>query len=80
MRNVCGLLRRPVGQFCGHVARFVTLCILFQEVREEEHLEYGENDEQLDKDDGPQCASKRHMLETFVVEVVDPVGKTVFSH
>lgn len=73
-------LSSPGCKFRCHVARFVAMGMLFQEVGKEEYLEYGEYDEQFDKDDDPQGTPQRHIPEAIAVEVVDPVCKTVFSH
>ena len=67
-------------QFVGHVARFVALGILLQEIRKEENLEYSENNEQLDDDDGPQRLAEAHGAEPVIVEVEDPMEKTVLIH
>ena len=44
-------------------------CMLFDEVGEEEHLENGEDDEQLDEDEGPQRLAQLHVSEAVVIEV-----------
>ena len=74
-------LFRAVNQLASNVFGFLALPrLLLEEVREEEHLQYGENDEQLDENDGPQRASQRHVPESVVIEVEDPVKKPVLSH
>ena len=40
-------------ELSGDIARLVTLSMLFQEIGEKEHLQNGEDDEQLNEDDRP---------------------------
>lgn len=57
---------------------FALLGMLFDEVGEEEQLQYDEDDEQLDKDDSPQRPSQLHFPESVVVKVKYPMDKIVF--
>ena len=64
------LLRLSVDHLCGHKLRLLSLlCMLRKEVGEEEYLQHGEDDEELDGDDDPQRAPQPHLSETVVIEV-----------
>ena len=62
-----------ICQFCSYVACLIALGVMLQEIGEEENLENDEDNEQLDKDNGPQRLAEVHMPETVVIEVEDPV-------
>ena len=74
------LLLCTIDQFRCHIAGFVTLGMLFQEVWKEEDLEDGKHDEQFDKDDSPQRLAEAHGSETFVIQVKGLVKKTFLVH
>ena len=58
-----------LGELGGHISCLVAVgCHLLQVVGEEEHLQYGEYDEQLYDDDCPQGASQPHLCESVFVE------------
>ena len=75
-----GLRLGAVDELGGDVGGFVAAGVFLQEIGEEEHLEDGEHDEQLDEDDGPQRTPQLHVLEAFVVEIEESVDETVFAH
>jgi hypothetical protein len=54
--------------------------MLFQEVREEKHLQHNENNEEFYKDNSPQRASQLHVAEPFVIEFEDLVKQVVALH
>lgn len=67
MRNAFSL---TLGQFGGHVFSLVARAsILFEEIWEEEHLQYSEHDKELDANHEPQRPPKCHRAEALVVEV-----------
>ena len=75
-----GLRLGAVDELGGDIGGFVAVGVLLQEIGEEEHLEDGEHDEQLDEDDGPQRTPQLHVLEAFVVKIEESVDETVFAH
>ena len=75
-----GLRLGAVDELGGDVGGFVAGGVFLQEIGEEEHLEDGEHDEQLDEDDGPQRTPQLHVPEAFVVEIEESIYQTVFAH
>ena len=75
-----GLRLGAVDELGGDVGGFVPGGVFLQKIGEEEHLEDGEHDEQLDEDDGPQRTAQLHVPEAFVVEIEESVYETVFAH
>ena len=75
-----GLWLGAVDELGGDVGGFVAAGVFLQKIGEEEHLEDGEHDEQLDEDDGPQRTAQLHVPEAFVVEIEESVYETVFAH
>ena len=77
---ISGLKLGAIDELGGDIGGFVALGVFLQEIGEEEHLEDGEHDEQLDEDDGPQRTPQLHVPEAFVVKIEESVYETVFSH
>ena len=69
-----------VDQLAGDIASLVPLGMRLQEVREEKHLQHGEDDKKLNEYDGPQRTPQAHITKALVVEVEHSVGKTAFLH
>ena len=63
-----------------HIACLVAIGVLLQKIREEEHLQHGEDDKKLNEYDGPQRTPQAHITKALVVEVEYSVGKTAFLH
>ena len=64
---------------CRYVLRLITLlCLLLEEVGEEEELEDNEDDEELDENHEPERFSHRHTLEAVVVKMEDVVAPSVY--
>jgi len=60
----------PVDEFCGYEVGFSTLLgMLADEVREEEKLEDGKDDDQFDDDDCPKRLPQCHVAEAVIVQV-----------
>jgi len=51
-----------------------------EKVGKEKELQDGEDDEQLDENDGPQGLAQRHVAETVSIEVIGPIEKTLLVH
>ena len=66
-------LELPVSQLVTHVRRtlLVAVEVALKEIREKEHLQYGEHDEELDEDDNPERTAYRHAAEAVDVEADD---------
>ena len=57
-------------QFRGHELCLTALCgVLSKEIRKEEHLENGEDDEELYAYHEPQRSPERHRAKAIVIEV-----------
>ena len=55
-------------EFGGHEVGLMAIPgILLEEIREEEHLQYGKHDKELDADDEPQRLAQCHLPETIIV-------------
>lgn len=52
----------------------------FQEIREEKHLQNREHNEKFNQDNRPQRFAERHIAESVVIQVENPIPKAVFSH
>jgi hypothetical protein len=54
--------------------------VLFQEVGEKEQFEHNKDYEELDEDYSPECPSKCHRAEAFIIEVEDAVYQAIPFH
>ena len=60
---------RWIHEFVGYIARLIALSVLFQEIGEEEHLQDGKDDKQLNQDDSPKRLAQAHGAKSIVVEI-----------
>ena len=70
-----------IQQFGRYILRFAAFGrIGFQEIREKEEFQHHKDDEELDEDDRPERLAQRHVAETIVVKIENPIQETVFLH
>ena len=70
-----------IQQFGRYILRFASFGrIGFQEIREKEEFQHHKDDEELDEDDRPERLAQRHVAETIVVKIENPIQETVFLH
>ena len=73
----CLSLHQLLFHKCSLFSRF---CFLFQKVREEEHLQHKEDDNQLDDYHRPERPAQSHVPESIIIEVKSTINKPFLVH
>jgi len=74
------LLRCTIYELCGHIACLIIPGMRLEEVGEEEYLQYGKDNEQLNEYDGPERTPEAHRLKPLIVEVEGAIEKPSLIH